>query len=365
MIDDALNKIFEMPAVRGNHKKSEKKVSSRTVFDCRKVLSRAFGWAAKTPSITAVKSNPVADVAWSVPKSKKRKVLTEKEMLAVLDIARENNYLMYVFLIVLAQLSSRTGEAVALQWSDLDHDNKGNPIMHVNKSLAFRSANWMDQTRDEGIIMRLGNPPSTTNIPTREWVLKRTKTGAEEGTLMDYGYLTPEIEALLVRYKAWQGEMIRQNSTYKDMNFIFAQTTGFPITSEVYTKQFRQLLTEANIANPEQYDVYSLRHFSVSKKLDLNGNDFASVRSDTKHKETQTLVAYYDIPEDKKRIQTAAGMSDFLFNRPATENDSDESAPYKEDSRIAQLIERFKQNPDQLESLLTLFGISNGNDKSD
>ena len=125
------------------------------------------------------------------------------------------------------------------------------------------------------------------------------------------------------------------------MDFIFTQTNGWPIAG-VALARFRSLLKDAGCPNPEDYDLYCMRHYSVTKKLEISGQNYKSVAQDTKHLEIDTMIRYYDAPEAAVRQQTAKELSDFLLHDRTTGSNLDADT----EELIASAIDICNTDPD-------------------
>lgn len=359
-IRNALDRIGMMDRVRGNHKKeTAKSDNSRLIYDCKKIISKAFWWAVEQELIEPA-TNPMLGVRYAPPKSKHRNVIPEALLDAMLDIAEKKDPEMYLLLIIMAMLSSRCGEIYALRWSDYGHDNAGYPIIHVNKTLTTCDKKWIGSARGKGIIEILGNPASTAPDPKRVWALKTTKTGAEDDLAIDYIFITKEVEALLMAHRDRQKSVL-QNAPY-NMDFIFTQTNGWPIAG-VALARFRSLLKDAGCPNPENYDLYCMRHYSVTKKLEISGQNYKSVAQDTKHLEIDTMIRYYDAPEAAVRQQTADALSNFLLRSKSEQLEVDTDADAYTEQLIAAAREISKSNPMFQASLKNLIELAKQTDR--
>ena len=71
-------------------------------------------------------------------------------------------------------------------------------------------------------------------------------------------------------------------------------------------------------------DLYSLRHFSITKKLAINGHDYVSLAKDTAHRQLGTIQDYYETPEDSDsvRIDTAKAIGKFLIRSGKSDSES-------------------------------------------
>ena len=52
--------MLQLPQAKGNHKANGAKVSQRTVYDCKKIISRAFKYA--TDDLELITENPMLGV---------------------------------------------------------------------------------------------------------------------------------------------------------------------------------------------------------------------------------------------------------------------------------------------------------------
>ena len=56
----------------------------------------------------------------------------------------------------------------------------------------------------------------------------------------------------------------------------------------------------------------SLRHFSITKKLAINGHDYVSLAKDTAHRQLGTIQDYYETPGDSVRLIRQKRLENFL-----------------------------------------------------
>ncbi len=66
----------------------------------------------------------------------------------------------------------------------------------------------------------------------------------------------------------------------------------------------------------------SLRHFSITKKLAINGHDYVSLAKDTAHRQLGTIQDYYETPEDSVRIDTAKAIGKLLIRSDESDSES-------------------------------------------
>ena len=107
--------------------------------------------------------------------------------------------------------------------------------------------------------------------------------------------------------------------SYIDDDLIFAHEDGTHISSQHADDMFRSLYEPLGLP---KVDLYSLRHFSITKKLDYNRHDYVSLAKDTAHRQLSTIQDYYETPEDSVRIDTAKAIGKFLSRSGKSDSES-------------------------------------------
>lgn len=102
--------MLQLPQANGNHKANGARVSQRTVYDCKKIISRAFKYA--TDDLELITENPMLGVTVKQPKSSRREVWTEEQFNFAYDNCSDPQLKLLISLMV--ALSSRIGECLAL-----------------------------------------------------------------------------------------------------------------------------------------------------------------------------------------------------------------------------------------------------------
>ena len=311
--------ILQLPQANGNHKAKGQKVSQRTAYDCKKIVSRAFKHA--TDELEIIEQNPMLGVTVKQPKSKRREVWTEEQFFYAYENCSDPVLKLLISLMI--ALSSRIGECLAVTWSDVfDNEDKGEPsYIRVYKQLAYRTEKFMEETNNQGIIKVFDQVPSTRPNAQRRAVFHYTKTEKEIEAKTDRIYVAPEIIFLLREYKTLQEEQkLLAVDSYIFSDLIFSHPDGRHIDSQYADDMFRALYEPLGLP---KVDLYSLRHFSITKKLSLNGHDYVSLAKDTAHREIGTIQDYYETPEDSVRINTANALGKYLSR--SQENSSEHS----------------------------------------
>lgn len=316
-IEDGFQKIFSMPQALGNHKptKEKKLVTSRTVYDCKKTMSKAFSWARKSRKI--IDYNPMREIEMSAPKSERRTPWTNEEFLTAINYCFDSGDLeLAIYLWCAVELSIRESELLALTWDDV-FDNKSTgekqSYIRVYKELCKRSLDWIEETHYKGVLKVFDQLDSTNMETTTRTVFHTTKTDKEINSKSDRIYISDDLMSLLREYKDRQAKHKQEvYFVYRDENLLFAQANGYPIHTALILKRIHRLAAQCNIP---KIDAYSLRHLSITKKLALNGHDYVSTAKDSGHKNMTTMIVYYETPEDKVRVDTVNSIGTEIADR--------------------------------------------------
>ena len=301
--------MLQLPPATGNHKANGAKVSQRTVYDCKKILSRAFKYA--TDDLELITENPMLGVTVKQPKSNRREVWTEEQFNYAYDNCSEPQLKLLISIMI--ALSCRIGECLALTWSDVyDNENKHEPsYIRVYKQLVYRSEEFIEETNGRGILKVFDQVRSTRPNAKRRAVFHVTKTEKEIEEKTDRIYVAPEIIFMLRDYRLIQNQHKQlAGDSYIDDDLIFAHEDGTHISSQYADDMFSALYKPLGLP---KVDLYSLRHFSITKKLAINGHDYVSLAKDTSHRQLGTIQDYYETPEDSVRIDTAKAIGKFLI----------------------------------------------------
>ena len=310
--------MLQLPQANGNHKANGARVSQRTVYDCKKIISRAFKYA--TDDLELITENPMLGVTVKQPKSGRREVWTEEQFNFAYDNCSDPQLKLLISLMV--ALSSRIGECLSLTWSDVyDNEDKHEPSYIRNyKELTYRTEKFIKETNGRGILKVFDQVRSTRPDAKRRAVFHVTKTEKEIEAKTDRIYVAPEVIFMLRDYKLVQNQHKQlAGNSYIDDDLIFDHEDGTHISSQYADDMFRSLYEPLGLP---KVDLYSLRHFSITKKLDYNRHDYVSLAKDTAHRQLSTIQDYYETPEDSVRIDTAKAIGKFLSRSGKSDSES-------------------------------------------
>ena len=133
-------------------------------------------------------------------------------------------------------------------------------------------------------------------------------------------YVAPEVIFMLHDYRLVQNQHKQlAGDSYIDDDLIFAHEDGTHISSQYADDMFSALYKPLGLP---RVDLYSLRHFSITKKLAIKGHVYVSLAKDTAHRQLGTIQDYYETPEDSVRIDTAKAIGKFLVRSDKSDSES-------------------------------------------
>ena len=243
---------------------------SSTIYQTRIALYCMFSDAVENDVIV---KNPVTKaVKHNIGKEpKKVRALTIDEQKKFLEVAKgTSNYNQYAFLL---QTGLRTGEMIALKWSDIDFKKK---IVHIQRSMEYRYSvgEW-----------RIGEPKS--------------KSGYRDVPL------TEEAIAILKNQKEKLKNIKVINMEFKD--YVFLCRKGEPTKNSAYDTTLFKLCDKAGI---DRFSMHVLRHTFATRCIE-GGMRPKTLQVILGHSNVGiTMRIYVDVTEDEKfkeveRIESA------------------------------------------------------------
>jgi len=206
-------------------------LSPRTVRFCHAVLRSALAHAVKRNMLPR---NPADDA--TLPKSHRHEMrcLDRCEAQRFLAAAETDQWSALWILLITTGL--RPGEACALKWTDLSDTR-----LSIQRTLVpgYRGTWQLDEPKTARSVRSIPLPPSAVRA--------------------------------LVRHRANQAaERLRAGASYKDLDFVFANSLGDPLHPEVLSKRpFHRILQAAGLPQIRMYD---LRHTAATLLLAAGEN---------------------------------------------------------------------------------------------
>ena len=231
-----------------------KTLSPTTVRGCHHYVSMVFSQAVREGLIPI---SPASRV--ELPKSQKKEPdYFQPEEISKIFKALENEPIKWRMLILLLMITGcRRGEALGLEWRDIDF-SAGQ--LHIRQSVQYR-------------------PDRGTYIDT-----PKTKSGNR------WISVPQETLTLLRKYKAWQAEeRLRLGEYYQDQGLLFTQDNGSPMQPCSVTTWCSRFSERHNLRHIHPH---SFRH-SAASLLVYGGADLASIAHRLGHSQISTTMDIY------------------------------------------------------------------------
>lgn len=247
------------------------KRTARTIVGARNVLRIALNYAV---SVDVLAVNPVQKIRLRHGRTRKIHVLTAAQVQQLLDTSLP---WLRTCLALMTLLGLRRGEALGLQWDDLDW---AAPSLHVQRSVVTK-------------VDRPGKPPGAG--------VKKTKTEAGDRTIP----LPPlAVEFLIAhRRRAELEAMARQRKVAK---WIFPSTDGGFLHPRNLNRAYYLALETAGL--PFSPRLHDLRHTAATALLSL-GTDENAVAAWLGHTDVRTTRSLYHHPDVDAQRQGAAALN--------------------------------------------------------
>jgi integrase len=242
-------------------------LSPRTVAQARAILRIALNAAVDDDLLAA---NVAAGKKLVPPQVQhEQQVLTEAQVVALLDGTREHDDL-HALWAVLLTTGLRIGEALGLTWGDLELDGD-EPTLHVRRALV---------RPEHGAA----------------WVLEEPKT---ERSRRDVPLIPDTVTALLAHRDRQHVERLLAGAEYAPHGFVFASPTGEPLAAtNVFKYRWRPMLTRLGLPPIRLHDtrhsaatmllragekLETVRDLLGHSTIGITGDIYAHVLKDTRH----------------------------------------------------------------------------------
>lgn len=230
--------------------KDGRRISAKTTFHARSLLSAALRWACKMQLLAA---NPCFAVDAPKVRRSDAKALTRDEIARLLRTSRASRWGPFVTLAL--TLGARRGELLALRWENID----------TNARTATIAAS-LSQTK-AGIMLKGTKTDRTRTIPLSRLALEA-----------------------LQRQRAMQAaDKLRAGGFYNEQGWVFADERGSWISPMAATDAYARLAMKANLSSTRLHDT---RHTAATTLL-LSGVDARTTAGILGHAATTTTLNMY------------------------------------------------------------------------
>jgi integrase len=213
-----------------------------------------------------------------LPKQRKREVraLSPAEVKALRDAAKGSKHeALWDFLL---GTGCRPGEALALQWSDLDLDQG---VAKIERTLSRPGGKY--EVRE----------PKTAGSARRVW-------------------LTPSLVKALREHRARQAaRKLKLGEVWQDQGLVFPGATGgFADEMALYRREFQKIRTAAKL--PDNVTLYALRHTFATLAL-VGGASIHEVAAAMGHTGPALVLSTYGHALPEKKAETFTRVGSLVF----------------------------------------------------
>ena len=307
ILEKYYQKLLQTPAVsRITQKRGTKDtglVQPATVRKVHSLLRSAFNQAVKWE---LMEKNPAihATVPKAVPQ--KREVWDAETIFLALDVCDDARLKLAINLSFAC--SMRIGEILGLTWDCVDISPKsiagGTASIMITKELQRVDKTAMKSLEQKDVLFIF---PQSSKRNTSMLVLKKPKTESSVRKVFIPATVAHQLES-------WKREQERTKEAlggeYTDYNLVLANGLGHPMERTRIAALLNALIEKNDLP---KVVFHSLRHSSITYKLQLTGGDIKSVQGDSGHAQAQMVTDQYAHIMDKNRKNNAALFEEAFY----------------------------------------------------
>lgn len=352
ILEKYYQKLLKTPAVSHITQKRGAKdaglVQPPTVRKVHSLLRSAFSQAVKWELL---EKNPALYA--TVPKavSKKREVWDAETIFLALDVCDDDRLKLAINLSFACSL--RIGEILGLTWDCVDISPQsianGTASIMIEKELQRVDKQAMKSLEQKDVLFIF---PQASKRNKTMLVLKKPKTESSIRKVFIPKTVARQLEA-------WKHEQERTKEAlgneYTDYNLVLTHGLGSPVEQSRITALFQALIKKNDLP---KVVFHSLRHSSITYKLQLTGGDIKSVQGDSGHAQAQMVTDQYAHIMDKNRKNNAALFEEAFYRGkdPTSQEASPTVNPTLPSGIDPSLLKKISDNPDLLKILSAIAG---------
>lgn len=270
-------------------------VSTSTIRDIHKLLRSCFRQAVKWE---ICEKNPAENATVPKYKAKKREIWDAPTLTHALEVCDDDVLKLAINLSFAGSL--RVGELLALTWDCVDISDEAiaedRACITINKELQRVSKDALASLDSKDVITVF---PELKKSCTTVRVLKTPKTESSIRTV----YLPKSVAGMLIEHRKKQEEEKEvMGDEYQDYGLVLATSFGTPGSENNIRKKLNKLIKDNDLP-PVVF--HSLRHTSITYKLQLNGGDVKAVQGDSGHAQAKMVMDTYSHIIDSNRRRNA------------------------------------------------------------
>ena len=245
----------------------------------------------------------------------------------------------------------RIGEILGLTWDCVDISPKsiadGTASIMIKKELQRVDKTAMKSLEQKDVLFIF---PQSSKRNKTMLVLKKPKTESSIRKVFIPKTVARQLEA-------WKREQERTKEAlgdeYTDYNLVLAHGLGSPVEQSRITAMFQALIKKNDLP---KVVFHSLRHSSITYKLQLTGGDIKSVQGDSGHAQAQMVTDQYAHVMDENRKNNAELFEQIFYRGkiPDSQEAPPAVSPTPSSGIDPSLLKKISENPDLLKILSAL-----------
>lgn len=210
-----------------------------------------------------IKANPCIGVnVLGKSNDEEMKYIEPDQLPEFLKVAKQDNPIYYLFFKMLLETGMRKGEAAALQWKDIDMNER---TISINKTLNFYAVSLMDVWKSNK--KRLEEQKLDTDDEEKEELFGDTKTFNSKRVITISDSLIKDLEAHLIVQN--YSKLVHGDLYQHELDLVNCRPNGAPFAKSTLFNAFRRILKRAQI---ERMSIHSLRHTHVVLLLEAEAD---------------------------------------------------------------------------------------------
>lgn len=256
--------------------KLPKHYSAKTVRSCHAILFEALKRATKNRLIPF---NPAEDVELPKVEQSEHYIMTDEEMNRLMEALKETEC--GAVISVCAALGLRRGEALGLQWDDLDFKQR---VIHVRHN--YKIIHTAPGQPEKLELSELKTKKSRRDLP-----------------------MTEDLAQLFMEMKQGKKEAAAASDGYILSNFVFTTIEGKPFRPDSISQAFKRAAIRAGVKDVHLHD---LRHNAVTYWIS-NGIDMRTASEMAGHSSVAFTMQTYAHPVEESKKKAADLISKRVF----------------------------------------------------
>lgn len=288
---------------RKGHHDEESTISISVIEKIHAILRSALNQAIRWGYLNG--ANPALAAKTPKARKEKRAVWTNDEVAQALNCCTDQTLLLCMLLALFCSL--RIGEILALTWDSVyisdDLLETHSCYLLTDKQLQRcdnRSLNDLKANGRSDSEIKVIFPPIKQTAATTSLVLKTLKTESSIRKVFLSDSLARYLKNVRQKQEDWKRMAL---SDYQDYNIVVAQDNGRPYERRLIDRKMKAFIEENEL---REVVFHSLRHCSVSIKLQLSHGNIKAVQGDTGHAQADMVTnVYADQVVDEQRRNLA------------------------------------------------------------